>query len=133
MNITKANYDPLQGLTLTIDGLRFSVGDKRTILDAGFACLMAQDPGGEAWVSSRTGGFPAGPGWDEQQGPGFTQNPVVVALALRVWGLDDDSDLDRLLAIPTSDEARAELSRRRIPSYDGVALVMDHGRLVPKP
>lgn len=133
MNTTKATFDALSGLTLTIDGLQFDVGDKLTVLNAGFAVLMAKDQEGKAWLAQNTGGLPAGPNWDALSGPGFTDDPVVVALALRAWHWTVDQPLDAVLDVPTTEAAKAELAARKVPSLDGVPLIMEDGRFVPLP
>lgn len=133
MTTSKATYHALNGLTLTIDGLEFGVGDKLTILNSGFAVLMARNSAGEAWLEQNTGSFPAGPAWGELPGPGFTDDPVVLAMALRAWHRTGEQPLEPMLVIPTHEAARLELVARGIPSLDGVPLIFENGRLVPQP
>ncbi len=63
------------------------------MLNAGYALLMPANQAGRFWISRHTGGLPAGPGWNDLPGPGFTDDPVVVAMALRIWRWNiDQSD-----------------------------------------
>ncbi len=133
MTTSKATYHALRGLTLTIDGHEFDVGNKLTILNAGFAVLVATDPAGQAWLEQHTGSFPAGPGWGDLPGPGFTDDPVVLAMALRAWYQTVSQPIDPMLVIPTQTAARLELESRGIPSFEGVPLILENGRLVPQP
>lgn len=115
MNLTSASHDPVAGLQLTIDDLRFAVGDKLSVLEAGYAVLLAEDAAGEAWLAAHTGGLPASPEWTELPAPGFVNDPVVVELALRAWHGELASGA---VPVPTVAEALAALARRGLPRWE---------------
>jgi len=114
MNLTRASHDPVAGLQLTIDDLRFAVGDKLSVLEAGYAVLLAEDAAGEAWLAANTGGLPASSEWAALPAPGFVNDPVVVELALRAWHGELGAGE---VPVPTVAEAVAALAGRGLPRW----------------
>src|SRR4051812_31707202 len=73
---------------VTIDGHRFSFGEKYTILELGWAVYLTENSLPSAWLRQFGEFKPADEEWGELRSGGgmlVTSHPVLVALALRRW------------------------------------------------
>jgi len=104
-------------LHLRIDGHHVTTGEKYTIIELGYAVLLAKDDAAQAWIDGLAEMIPADVelGRNEVSG-GVTADPVVVALSYADWWArnSDDFKAGRSLRIPSRDEASGIVRSRRI-------------------
>lgn len=105
-------------LEVIIDGKKFRVGDKYTILELGYAVYL-MDPNDENWLRENGDRIPGDPGENRSElvsghGMLITADPILVALAIESWWSNNGNPQPQgiPLPIPTCYEA-VEIVRNR--------------------
>ena len=111
----------LHCLRLRISGHRLTTGEKYTIIELGYAVLLAVDESSISWLAENTESIPADPNWGRglltgSRGMAITSDCVVVALSYWDWWArnSDEFKAGRSIRIPSVEEAEHIVRTRRI-------------------
>jgi hypothetical protein len=120
MHVTSARHGKY-GLHLRVNGHRLTAGEKYTIIELGYAILLALDESSYDWLAKASETVPADK--DGGRGPlrgsdgmAVTSDPVVVALSYTDWWARNSNDFraGRSLRIPGREDAIGIVRSRRI-------------------
>jgi hypothetical protein len=116
MRVTSARLGQ-HSLHLRIDGHHITTGEKYTIIELGYAVLLAEDEAAQTWIDGLNERIPA----DEEMGRPevagrVTSDPIVVALSYTDWWARNSEGFKagRSLRIPSREEATEIVRNRRI-------------------
>jgi hypothetical protein len=108
-------------LHLVIDRHRVNAGEKYTIIEMGYAVLLAANDESNSWLAEITETIPPNPDGSRGRlsggdGSAVTSDPIVVALSYQDWWArnTDGFEPGREMPIPTREEATHIVRNRRI-------------------